>query len=80
VFQDYGNCLTWALWRLATRGGYVAFRRTKMRGGWWPHALWSPDLKRWYSFVPLRDEPIFPWLPVPKIFFEGYIVPGDDYD
>jgi hypothetical protein len=56
VFQDYGNCLTWALWRLATRGGYVAFRRTKMRGGWWPHALWSPDLKRWYSFVPLRDD------------------------
>jgi hypothetical protein len=44
------NCLIWAFRRFFIRGGYVIFRKSHY--GWWPHFLWSPDLKTFYDYQP----------------------------
>jgi hypothetical protein len=67
------NCLIYALRQWYARGGYVVVR--KSRFGWWPHFLWSPDLRRFESFVP-QDAPkkrLFP-----PVLFRGFVLLGDD--
>lgn len=49
------NCLFWALWRLATEGGYIAMRRSQ-HCRWLPHFIWSRDLKEWHGLVPLNPK------------------------
>jgi hypothetical protein len=44
------NCIIWAFCRFFTRGGYVLCRKSHY--GWWPHFLWSPDLKTFYDYQP----------------------------
>ncbi len=46
----WGNCLWYAFSRWMTKGGYLIVR--KSRYGWWPHFLWSPDLKTFEQFRP----------------------------
>lgn len=70
----YSNCLIFALWRLATRGGYLLMRRS--RWGWWPHFLWAETLDppRIEHYAPLGGgRPR--WLPPP--LFSGQILRGD---
>lgn len=56
----WGNCLLFALGRWATRGGYLVVR--KSRHGWWPHVIWSQDLKTFEHFGPPvpRQNMLFP--------------------
>ena len=42
------NCIIFALHRWITRGGYVVVR--KSHHGWWPHAMWTPDLKTFEEY------------------------------
>lgn len=44
------NCLFWAIGRWMRRGGYVAFRRSKV--GFLPHFSWSRDLKVFWAYGP----------------------------
>lgn len=71
------NCLIWALGQLIREGGYIAFRRTRTarlrRLAWWPHFLWSPDLKRWYAFMPLDKRDVLS----PPLLFRGHVCEGD---
>lgn len=48
------NCLLWALAQWHRRGGYVVFRRSDY--GWWPHLLWSQDLKIFEDFSPFKAK------------------------
>lgn len=61
------NCLIFALKRFWRSGGYLIFRRSSY--GWWPHVLWSRDLKAFEEFT--TDEK-FPHT-CPPLFFKGYI-------
>lgn len=44
------NCLIFALAKCFRYGGYFIAR--KSHHGWWPHALWSPDLRTFHEYVP----------------------------
>jgi hypothetical protein len=62
------NCVIWAVTQYVRRGGYLVARRS--RYGWWWHLLWSPDLQRFYAFVPNRRHRKR-W--VPPLYFQGYV-------
>jgi hypothetical protein len=62
------NCLLFALRRWLRRGGYVIPRRSHY--GWWPHFLWSPDLKRFWEYTPPKPNQ---YLLVPPPLFRGVI-------
>jgi hypothetical protein len=64
------NCLLWAVHRWSKKGGYVIFRQSHW--GYFPHILWSKDLKVFWSYSPLH--PSHRRLPPPM--FRGHIVLG----
>lgn len=68
------NCILWAVQQWRRHGGYVAFRRSHY--GWWPHALWSPDLKTWLGYSPF--DPKLKACPPP--LFRGHVVEEIFYD
>lgn len=55
----HANCLIWALRMQWTHGGYVCWRKSWY--GWWPHAVWSPDRKDWYEYVPIEFSGRLAW-------------------
>lgn len=70
-----GNCLTFVLWRAVTRRGYVIFHRSPR--GWWPHAVWSPDLVTFEQFLPIRHRRWYAWVlrrRIPPLLFDGHAV------
>ena len=50
----FSNCLAYALARWWLDGGYVIMRKSHY--GWWPHFLWSKDLKRFVEFQPIEPN------------------------
>jgi len=65
------NCLFYALGKCWREGGYLVIR--KSRFGWFPHFLWSPDLKEFWEFTP--REPNHNRL-LPPVFFHGVVRSG----
>jgi hypothetical protein len=63
----YSNCLIYALTQWCRYGGYVAMRTSHW--GWFPHFLWSPDLVKWWAYVPLK--PARHWCP--PLLFRGQV-------
>jgi hypothetical protein len=66
------NCILFALGRWFARGGYLIFRKSHF--GWWPHAIWTPDLKTFEEFVPLDRTP---HTILPPLIFEGQVRTSD---
>lgn len=66
------NCLIFALCQWYKNGGYLVVR--KSRWGWWPHFLWSADLKSFEQFAP--TNPVHKKFP--PFLFKGSIKIGDD--
>lgn len=48
------NCLVYVLRQWWRHGGYVVCYRSHF--GWWPHFLWSADLKQFYEFMPTAPK------------------------
>jgi hypothetical protein len=67
------NCLIFALKHWWEKGGYLIIRKSHY--GWWPHFLWSADLKTFEQFTPLRkaQRHLFP-----PLIFVGYVEIGFD--
>ena len=51
---DPHNCLLFVFWRLYWRRGYLIGR--KSHHGWWPHFLWSQDLKTFEEYTPAKPN------------------------
>jgi hypothetical protein len=70
----YSNCLFYVLKQFFTKGGYIIFRRTNYTKvgtrGFWLHALWSPDMRSIYQFVPVEGWRNFKF---PPPLFKGYV-------
>ncbi len=66
--MTYGNCFIYALRQRWRHGGYVITRRSKY--GWWPHFIWSPDLREFRHFIP--DRPAHERL-IPPLLFRGSV-------
>jgi hypothetical protein len=49
-----GNCLLFVVGRYLKRGGYIVIHRSDY--GWWPHAVWSGDLKTFEQFHPVKHR------------------------
>jgi hypothetical protein len=62
------NCIIFAVWRVIRRGGYIVVR--KSRWGWWPHVLWSPDLKTFEEYQPIQPNH---HLVVPPPIYRGVV-------
>ncbi len=72
------NCLFYALMKFRACGGYLIMR--KSRHGWFPHFLWSANLKTFSQFVPRHPVK---GLKCPPVFFAGIIRTGSrsmDFD
>jgi hypothetical protein len=65
------NCLIFALAHWWHDGGYLIVRRSWY--GWWPHFLWSADLKVFEEFTPLRTKT---YRLCPPVLFKGYVREG----
>ena len=68
------NCFLFAFWLFWTRGGYWCVRRSRHITGW--HWLWSPDLKTWLHYEPLRPKRM-PQAAWHKLWYHGRIKRGD---
>jgi hypothetical protein len=62
------NCLIFAFQHWFKFGGYVCIRKSNY--GWWPHFLWTQDLKVFEEFHPVRKKQKG-WLP--PFIFCGYV-------
>jgi hypothetical protein len=67
------NCLFFVLAKWMKEGGYVVIR--KSHSGWFPHFLWSPDLKTFLHFTPINRRS---GKPLPPLFFTGYVREGEE--
>jgi len=61
-------------------GGYLVIRRSRVEKSghwraWWPHFLWSADLRVFWQFKPVADLSRV-WFPPPV--FRGYEYSSDD--
>jgi hypothetical protein len=73
----YSNCWIYAVNQYIKFNGYIVFRKTKWNStSWiiWDHALWSPDLKNFYTFIPKNNKKI---KLVPPLLFIGRIIVTD---
>ena len=70
---NYTNCWLYAIKKYLQYGGYIVFRETHWNRGFltWEHALWSPNLKEFYSLVP-RNSKKPRWFPPP--LFQGKVI------
>ena len=69
----YSNCWLYVINKYICKGGYIVFRRTKFHKNnifIWEHALWTNDLKTFYSFIP-REEYKKRFLP--PLLFKGKV-------
>jgi len=62
------NCLIFAIQHLFKCGGFIIARKSHY--GFWPHFLWSKDLKEFEEFHPLGAKH-HRWFP--PLIFRGYI-------
>ena len=62
------NCIIFALRRWLQRGGFVVARKSHY--GWWPHFLWSPDLRKFQEYTPAKPNH---HLLIPPPLFSGVI-------
>jgi hypothetical protein len=69
------NCFFFAFWLFWTRGGYLAFRRSRNITG--IHWLWSPDLKNWLQYSPIEPKKNFFAAMIHKIWYHGHILRSD---
>lgn len=67
------NCLIFVLYQWFTKGGYVVVRRSHW--GWFPHFIWSADLKRFQQFTPISEKRRYRLFP--PLVFRGYVHEGD---
>lgn len=65
----WSNCLAFALGRYWQQGGYVVMMRSRF--GWWPHFVWTADLKDFEEFAPKRKRRR--WFP--PLIFRGRVKP-----
>lgn len=73
----YSNCWIYAINQYIQFNGYIVFRKTKWNRSkwfWWEHALWSPDLKTFYTYVPRKRKKL---RLIPPIIFIGDIIVMD---
>lgn len=61
------NCIIYAVFTWLKQGGYIVIR--KSRRGWWPHFLWSLDLKTFKEYYPLYPKR----RKIPPPLFRGYV-------
>jgi hypothetical protein len=66
------NCFLYALGRFAREGGYLVLRKSHF--GWWPHLLWSKDLRSFEQFVPIAARRRL----IPPLLFRGSVKIGED--
>lgn len=64
----YGNCYLFVLRQSWRHGGHVVI--VKSAWGWWPHAVWSPDLVTFHDFVPLGPKR---FRAIPPVWFAGRV-------
>lgn len=48
--SSLSNCIVYAVKRFVKEGGYLIIH--KSRFGWWPHMMWSEDLRTFWEFEP----------------------------
>lgn len=77
------NCLTWAVRKWESDGGYLVIRwarSAKYRWMRWPHFLWLPEDKHQdvKHFLPKVDDQHMKL--IPNAWFEGKIQTGDPPD
>lgn len=74
------NCLIFALKKWFKHGGYLIIR--KSNHGYFPHFLWSKDLKNAHveHYVPIDPKRTLLRVLLHKILFEGYIKTHDRKD
>lgn len=63
------NCVFFALSQWWKKGGYIIIRKSKW--GWWPHLLWSPDLKEFWEYQPQKPNH---HLLIPPPLYRGMIL------
>ena len=71
----FSNCFFWAIFRLATKGGYLIIRKSHY-GIFLPHFLWSRNLKVFWSYSPIHPKTTIPWN---FMLFRGFIKKNDDF-
>jgi hypothetical protein len=62
------NCLIFAVAQWWRRGGFVLMRKSPR--GWWPHFLWSRDLKTFEEYIALRPRY---GMPLPPPLYHGHV-------
>ena len=65
----YSNCLLWAIYTFLRRGGFLII--SKSEWGWWPHIMWTPDMRTCHQFEP--DHKRRRGRLWPPIVYRGYI-------
>lgn len=74
----YSNCWIYAINQYIQFNGYIVFRKTKWNiKDWvfWEHALWSADLKTFYTYIPRKRKR---FRIIPPLLFLGDIVVMDN--
>lgn len=77
------NCLTWALYKWNTEGGYITIRWCRSNLiSWvkWPHFLWLPEDKSEHlqHIIPVPEDEQFSYIPKP--WFKARQIHGDPHD
>jgi hypothetical protein len=68
------NCLFFAAGQFIRHGGHFLWRKSHY--GWWWHFIWSPDLKTFYEYLPIRCRASVrwaKWTKTPPPLFRGYV-------
>jgi len=64
----FSNCWLFALGRLFRRGGFLII--SKSEWGWWPHLMWSPDMRTLHQFEPTEKKRR---RLLPPFIYRGYV-------
>jgi hypothetical protein len=67
------NCIVFAFGRWFRAGGYLIVRRSRAKYGWWPHFMWSPDLRVIENFAAVRLSSSTWYWPFPPVWFLGTV-------
>ena len=63
------NCWLWAFWTFLRRGGFLIV--SKSEWGWWPHLMWSPDMRTVHQFEPDHKRRMGRFWP--PVFYRGFV-------
>jgi hypothetical protein len=67
--MNKSNCIVFAFDCWFKRGGFLVVRKSNY--GWWPHFIWTEDLKTYREFVPTQHTPD---LSIPPLWFRGSVL------